>query len=337
MGKTKYLGFILTFVFLSLVLWKLDLSELGAALRSANYVYVLPAALCTFTSYVVRTLRWRRILIPTRRIPVLQLFPVLMIGFMANNVLPARLGEFVRAYTLGRKENISKSLSFATIMLERLFDGITLVVFLALLSLVVPLPGWGVEIAYFASAVFFIAAVGVLVLLLKEDLARRAIGLALRPLPREMAANAAVRADSFIFGLRALRRKRVVIALLGFSVVVWTVEACSYFLVLRGFNVPLALDVTVLAALMVLVVVNLGIMLPSAPGYVGAFQFFAILALGSFGVQRELALSIAIVAHGVQYLLVTGLGLVFFWHENMSFQQIRESSVVTVESAKPGD
>lgn len=336
MGRAKVLGFVLTFVFLGLVLWKTDLKELGAAFRSANYVYVVPAALCTFGSYVLRTVRWRRILAPTKRIPFLDLFPVLMIGFMANNVLPARLGEVVRAYTLGRKENLSKSLSFATIMLERLLDGLTLVAFLALLSLAVPLPGWGVEIAYFASAVFFAAALGVIVLLLQESLAHRAIALALRPLPSRLAASIASKADAFILGLHALRRKRAVLVLLAFSAVIWSVETSSYSLVLSGFNLRLAPRETILAALMMLVVVNLGIMLPSAPGYVGTFQFFAILALGIFGVQHELALSIAIVAHGVQYVLVTGLGLVFFWHENLSLRGFRRIEMEEVNQDRYG-
>lgn len=322
-GKTRVLGFLLTFVFLGLVLWKTDLGELGQALRSANYLYVVPAGLCTLSSYVLRTVRWRYILAPTKRVAFRGLFPVLMIGFMANNVLPARLGEFVRAYVLGRKEGISKSLSFATIMLERLLDGVTLVVFLALLSLALPLPGWGIEIAYFASGVFLVAAVGVLVLLLRDDLAHRAVDLALRPLPARLASSVASRADAFVQGLHALRRKRVVVALMALSVVIWSVETSSYLLVLAGFHPALWPDAPVLAALLTLVVVNLGIMLPSGPGYVGTFQAFAILALGYFGVQHESALGIAIVAHAVQYFLVTGLGLVFFSRENLSFRTIQ--------------
>lgn len=331
MRKTKAAGFVLTFVFLGLVFWKTDFVELGQAFRTANYAYLAPAALCTLVSYLLRTARWGRILAPTKRVPVLQLFPVLMIGFMANNVLPARLGELVRAYTLGRKERISRSLSFATILLERLLDGLTLVAFLALLSFVLPLPGWGFEIAYFASAVFLAAVIGVLVLLFEGHLAQRVIALALRPLPRELASKLLQRADSFILGLDALRKKRTVLLLLAFSFVIWSVEAGFYFLVLRGFSPSLAPASALLAAVLMLVVVNLGIMLPSAPGYVGTFQFFAVLALGTFAIQRELALSVAIVAHGVQYLLVTGLGLAFFWHENMSLRQIQQLDEVTPE------
>jgi len=335
LGKTKLLGFLLTFIFLGLVLWRTNLSELGGALSSANYLYVIPAAFCTLISYILRTIRWRRILLPTRSIPARRLFPVLMIGFMANNVLPARLGEFVRAYSLGQKESISKSLSFATIMLERLLDGVTLVVILALISLSVPLQDWGAEIAYIACAVFLAAAIGVVALLVREDLARRLIFLVLRPWPRATAERFASRADSFVLGLHALRGGRAVVVLLLYSAAIWTVETTMYFLVLRGFNVQLDVQTTVLAAALLLVVVNLGIMLPSAPGYIGTFQFFGVLALSTFAIQRELALSITIVAHSIQYVLVTGLGLIFFSQASMSFKT--PFAKLSLESARPED
>jgi uncharacterized protein (TIRG00374 family) len=323
--NTKIAGFLLTFVFLGLVLWKTDLTELGSALRSANYLYLVPAALCTVTSYLLRTARWQRILNPSRPIPYRSLLSVLMIGFMANNVLPARLGEFVRAYTLGRKERISKSLSFATIMLERLLDGVTLLALLGALALLMPLPGWGEELAYVAGAVFLVAIVGIVVLLVRGDLAARLIRLVMRPLPKLTAERMSQRAGAFIEGLHALRGGGAVAILLAYSVVIWAVEAAFYLLIVRAFGVSLPVGSLVLSALLMLVVVNLGIMLPSAPGYVGTFQFFGVLALGVFGVQREVALSASIVAHGVQYVLVTVVGLLFFWQANLTFSALTRS------------
>lgn len=337
MRRTRIIGFLLTFVFLGLVLWKTDLSELWSALRSANYIYVVPAALCTATSYLLRTARWQRILLPTRRIAYRRLLSVLMIGFMANNLLPARLGEVVRAYVLGRRETISKSLSFATIMLERLLDGVTLLAVLGALALLMPLPDWGQELAYIAGAVFLVATLGIVFLLLREDLAGRVIHLVLRPLPSALATKVAEKADSFIMGLHALRGGRAVLELIALSIAVWSVEATFYYLVLTAFNIGLPLPVLALAASLLLVVVNLGIMLPSAPGYIGTFQFFGLLALGVFGVQHELALSATIVAHGVQYVLVTAVGLAYFGRENLSFRTLTSGlqDDVTVDEQAP--
>jgi hypothetical protein len=329
--KTRLIGFVATLIFIGLALWSIDLAGLGAAFASADYIFVVPAALCTLASYALRTARWQRILRPTKAVSLPRLFPVLMIGFMANNLLPARIGEFVRAYALGQKEGVSKSLGVATIFLERLLDGVTLVFILAVVSLLIPLPEWGADLAYVASAAFALAGVAVVALLMKEELVSRLVVFVARPLPARWTGRIAVWADYFVQGLHAFRRKRIVLLLLGYSGVIWTVEAASYLLVLRAFNVKSHDAPLVLVAFLTLVVVNLGILIPSAPGYVGTFQFFTMLALGVVGVQRELALSVSVVSHGSQYLLVTGIGLLCLWRENLSFRRLTEAS----DSAEP--
>lgn len=322
MARTKVVGFALTLVFLALVLWRVDVAEFAAALSSANYWYVGPAALSTLAGYMVRTLRWGVLLRPARTVPFGSLFPVLMIGFMANNLLPARIGEFVRAYTLGSREQISKSLGLATIVLERLFDGITLVLFITLLSVFFPLPGWGNELAAISAIVFASAAVGLLFLLLKRDLALRLLSRAVGPLPSRISNRAENIASLFIVGLHVLRGGRAVLATLSLSVVVWSLEVLSYYLIMQGFPLGLSGMEQVFAAFFLLVVVNIGVMLPSAPGYVGTFQFFAVMALGAFGVAKEMALSVAVVSHAMQYILVTSIGLVCVWVHNLSIRQL---------------
>lgn len=125
-----WLGIGISVLFLFLAFRKVNLHELKKALESANYIYLIPAILLTILSLWIRAFRWQYILQPVREIRVSSLFSATMIGFMANNLLPVRLGEFVRAYTIGEKERISKSSSLATIVVERIFDGITILSFL---------------------------------------------------------------------------------------------------------------------------------------------------------------------------------------------------------------
>ena len=322
MKRTKLVGFALTFAFLALVLWRVDLGEFAAALSSANYWYVGPAAVSTLAGYVVRTVRWRVLLKPSRPIPLANLFSVLMIGFMANNLLPARIGEVVRAYTLGSREGISKSYGLATIVLERLFDGITLLLFFTVLSFAVPLPGWGNELALVSALVFGAASCGLLGLLFQRRVAFRLVSGLARPLPDRISARAQHVVALFITGLDVLKGRTAVVATLCLSVIVWTLEAISYFLIMQGFSLGLEGWEQLFATVFLLVVVNIGIMLPSAPGYVGTFQFFGVLALGAFGVARELSLSVAVVSHAMQYVLVTSIGLISLWLHNLSFHQI---------------
>ena len=320
--RTTLFGVCLTLIFLVLVLWKIDLDKLSASLAAANYWYLLPASLVTFAGYVLRTLRWGRMLRPTHAVAVRQLFPILMIGFMANNVLPARAGELVRAYVLHRRASVSKTLGLATIGLERLLDGLTLVILLGLLSLRFPLPEWGTGLARSAGVLFLGTAVLVGLLLLRPDTASDFVAWLADRLPRRIARRSNAMFEAVLLGLQSVRRRRALFALAVLSVLVWLAEGTSYFLIVRGFDLALPAGAMVLAPLFLLVVVNLGIMLPSAPGYVGTFQAFAVLALSAFGVQREAALGVGVISHGMQYLLVTGLGLLFLWRSRLSLEQI---------------
>ena len=310
--------------------YRVDLGALYAALARANYVLVIPAALCTLTGYVLRTARWRVILAEGARCRFAALFGVLMIGFATNNLLPARLGEFARAYLLRRRTGTRKTFLLASIFVERMFDGLVLVGVLAGLSLVVDLPGWGREVELVAGALFLGVVALVAALLTQGALVQQFLALALRPLPDRLASWISAAFASFLSGLSTLRRPSVLAGAAGLSVLVWSLEWSSYFVLSGAFELGLTTAERAAATLLLLAVVNLGIMLPAAPGYVGTFQVFAVAALTAFGVGREAALALAIVAHVMQYALVTAIGLAFFGREQVSLHHL--SSDVTRES-----
>lgn len=315
------LGFLLTLVFGGLALYKLDLREVGSALLEANYLFVVPALLITFCGYLLRMARWRVILLPSKEVSTNRLFSPLIIGFAVNNLLPARIGEFARAYLLGEKEGISKSLSFATVVVERVLDGLTLIFALLLVSLLFPLPGWGRKMGLF-SLLFFGGALALLFLLLygKEQTLRAVKRLTN---PFDLAPRATQIADSFVGGAEILRRRHLIPSLVLLSTLVWSCETLSYLFLTLAFPLSLSPLTRVVAALFVMAAANLGVLIPSSPGYIGTFHFFAMSALAVFGATRETALSYAVVSHAMQYLLVTGLGLFVLWRENLSLLRIR--------------
>ncbi len=317
---TGLLGFLLTVVFGGLALYRLDLREVGSALLEANYLFVVPALLVTFCGYLLRAARWRVILAPSKEVSTGRLFPLLIIGFAVNNLLPARIGEFARAYLLGEKEGVSKSLSFATVVVERILDGLTLIFSLFLVSLLFALPGWGRKMGLL-SALFFGGALAFLFLLLygREQTSRVVKWLAN---PLGLADRAIQVADSFVGGVEALRRGHLVPGLVLLSTLVWSCETTSYLFLTLAFPISFSPLTRVAAALFVMVVTNLGVLIPSSPGYIGTFHFFAMSALAVFGAARETALSYAVVSHAMQYLLVTGLGFLFLWRENLSLLRL---------------
>lgn len=320
--RSRYLGFLITGAFIVLLLWKANLHEMTAALARANYFWVALMVGCVLVSYTLRTVRWRRILLPARAVPVRSLLPVLFIGFMANNLLPARIGELVRAYALGQKTGLSKSLGLATIVVERLCDGITLVVALGVVALLFPLPAWGREAGYVAGGLFFVVVAISLAVLAREDQALRLLARLVRPLPERFSRMIEAKAASFVTGLSAFRSGSNLVVIAGWSLVIWSVEATSYILVLRSFQPSLHGGSPVVAAVLMMVMVNLGSLIPSAPGYIGVFQFFGVLSLSAFGVPAGVALAISIVSQAVQWSIVTGIGLIFVARESMSLKML---------------
>ncbi len=316
--RSRYLGFVITGAFIVLLLWKTDVHELTTALASANYVWVALIVVCVLLSYTCRTIRWGWILRPTRQLPFRTLLPVLFIGFMANNLLPARIGELVRAYALGQKTGLSKSLGLATILVERLCDGVTLVAVLGIVALLFPLPAWARQAGYLAGGLFFGVVIGALVVLASEERALDLLARVCRPLPVRLADSVKTKAAAFVVGLRALRGGRNLLLIVGWSIIIWSIETTSYVLVMRSFDPTLTSGSPLIAALLMMSMVNLGSLIPSAPGYVGVFQFFGVLALSAFGVPTGVALAIAIVSQVIQWVTVTGIGLFFVARESMS-------------------
>jgi uncharacterized protein (TIRG00374 family) len=327
LGK-QLLGFGLTLFFLVIVLLNVKFDEVGTAFGQANYLYLIPAITITFLAYLVRAWRWQIILKPTKKVSYGSSYSVMMIGFMANNLLPARIGEFVRAYTLGAQEKISKSLSLATIVLERVCDGLTLVAFMGIALVVFPSPkqtGWTEFIEVFSTAIFLFAILFLVFLIVREKLALRVVSFLMKPLPNGLEKKAHNLLTSFVLGLHALKNGRSILAIVLTSALVWTMEGCSYYLMLRAFKIdqlmgPLEL---VGAGLLLLVFVNLGTMVPSAPGFFGVYQAAATVALGAYAVSSATAFSLALLTNTFQYVLVTAIGLFFFTRRNMSFKALR--------------
>lgn len=315
--RGRAIGLLLTVVFLGLALYRVDPAELGRELRSVNYAWLLPSALCTLGGYALRTWRWQIILRGAARAPYRTLFGVLIMGFATNNVLPGRLGEFWRAYLVGRKRNVRKTFALASVFVERVFDGLVLIAILAVVSLVVRLPGWGREVQLFSAFVFLSATAGIGVLLWRPVLARTIMALVLRPAPGRVRAWADEAFDAFLAGIAGLREPRVLFGATALSAGVWTLEGASYFILSQGVDLRLAPETVLPAMALTLVTINLGIMVPSAPGYVGTQEFFGTAALGVFAVNYESALALVLVSHAVQYVLVTGLGLAFFAREHL--------------------
>ena len=321
-GKV-WIGVAVSAVLLWVAVRGVSFEEVLEQLRRVRPLWLVPLLASIFVRFWLTAIRWQLLLRPVKRIGVHRLFAVTMIGFMANNVLPARLGEFVRAYALGRSEQLPPSLPFATIVIERIFDGFTLLLFL-LGGLAFLRPGrtllWA---AGLTGALYVAVLVGLVVLR-----TGRGLGLLLAMLgrlPARLGGPARRLVDSFRAGLDVLSDGRALVSTAALSLLIWLVNAAGVEATFYAFG----LDLPVYASFLLLGTIAVALVLPSAPGYVGPFQVGTVEGLALVGVPRDTALSLSIVYHLANYVPITLVGLAYLSVLNLTLGDLRVASEKT--------
>ena len=323
-------------ILLLILIYQVDLTELKDALVNADYVYVAPAVALYFVAVLFRAVRWRYLLQPLRAFPVRRLYPVVVIGYMANNLLPMRLGELVRAYYLGRQENFSTSSALGTIAVERLFDGLSLV---ALAAIAGPLLLWlgefdgaadisrGTALALVGGAVaVFVVVLVVFTLLAVNPAFATRVEMCLRILPARLRPPAVNFFRTFVAGLSILDSPRKHLALVLYSIPVWLMEGGMYLLIAYSFNLDSYFGSTgafFLAALLLTATSNLATAVPSAVGGIGPFEVAAQQTLIALGVGASLAGAYSAFVHlAALWLPVNLVGLILLWKQNLSLKEL---------------
>jgi uncharacterized protein (TIRG00374 family) len=318
------LGFIVSAVFLFIALRNQDFDAVRDAFRQINAWYLIPAVLLYFCGLFVRALRWSILLRPIARLSARELLPINAVGLMANNVLPLRTGELVRAYALSQRSQVSKSASLATIAVERIFDGMTMLLFIAGSMLFVSLTSQLEHVAILALALFSLALILVVLLAHGGSTRDRFLKLALGYLPGSMNARASRMAGSFIDGLGVFRDWRSLVAVAGTSIIAWTFEASVYWTTAQAFGGSIAEAMGPAETFLTTGIANLATLVPSSPGYVGPFEAAVILVLsGALDLSRELALSYAILIHALLYFPVTIWGAIEWSRLHLSLRQVQ--------------
>jgi len=328
--KKLWIGLGISLFFLFLLFRKIDFDKLLGAFREMDYRYLWPAVLFTFISYFFRAIRWRFLLLPLKKTRLGNLFPATIIGYMMNNILPARIGEFVRAYVLAEKEGLSKSAVFATLVVDRLFDGFTILLILLFTFFTVKLP-LGMEgvqhslVAggYVSLALYFSVIIFLIVLRKRTDGTIRLIGKLLRPFPSKVAEKIIPLLGSFIGGLRLTSNTTELMALVFTSLLIWAFAIWPVDLVLHSFGISLPIT----ASMFIMVFLVFAVMVPASPGYVGTYHAACVYGLMAFNIQKEKALSVALIIHGVNFFPVILAGAYYLWRDNVSLRAIKERSM----------
>ncbi|MCX7624031.1 MAG: lysylphosphatidylglycerol synthase transmembrane domain-containing protein [Thermomicrobium sp.] len=315
------IGIAISLLFLGLALRGQDFHALAAALRGANYWWLLPAVAVYFLGAGLRAGRWATLLAPVRRVSWRELWPIVAVGYMANNVLPFRTGEVVRAYAVGRQFGVSKTATLATIVLERLLDGLTMLGFMVVAATVVAFDSALRHVAVVATAVF-LPGFGLLVVAARSERGLSLVLRATRILPSAVRGRVERMIRSGFSGVAALRSGATLSRAVLLSLAAWSAEAAMYALVARAFDVDLSVPIVLLTT----AVANLATLIPSSPGYIGPFEAGVLLVLaGVAGVSRAVALSYAIVLHTALYVPITLVGLIYWSKLQLDWAVLRRT------------
>jgi len=329
--STKWQGLAanigISLVFLDLVFYKLDISAMLIALKQANYYMFIPALVILSISLLIRTWRWHWLLYQTKTARFYSLFSSLMIGTAANMVLPARAGEFIRAYFLGRREKISKTTAFATIVVERIFDGLTILLFLLLVVILTgakneEISTWGI----LGAAVYLGVVVGLFLLYFRRDFLVRLIEALL---PQTLAAKIIGMLDAFLEGMQVMRNGRQLFMVVLLSLATWVGFALSFWPVMLAFD--FGAPVPYYAPFLVIAFGALGLTIPGPPAGIGIFQYVTVEALRiAFTLSganlaanfNEVAAVFSLVLHFSQVAPEILIGLYCFLRENVSLREV---------------
>jgi len=310
-----------------------DWGRVREVLAGARPGWVVALVFATVAAIYVRAQRWRVLLRPVGNVPLYPALSATAIGFGAGAVLPLRLGEILRPALLGRKVGIRLSAALSSVVLERLFDILLVIGCFLVLSLAYPLPE---ALRDGARVLGVLTGVGFVVLLAaqrRRTAAERLVERVLGYLPARVATALRPVAHSFLDGLGGLADVRTVGIVLGYSVCLWGVIALTFLFGFLALAIPVPL---VGASLAAVVIVAAFVFLPQAPGFVGTWQAGCVLALGLFGVSRDLAVSYSLLTWLLSILTNVGAAGLFLTREDVPIAQLLRTATRDTSEMETG-
>lgn len=318
-----WVGLLISVVFLYFALRGMRFDEMWKAIKSAQYWWLIPGICVYFIGVWVRAWRWHYLLRPLKKIPTRTMFPIVCIGYMGNNIYPARAGEVLRAVVLKRRTGVPISASLATVIVERVFDGVVMLAFVFLnLPELAKLTGssgfvgniqdlaiWGAAAFIGALLVFLLAA------MFPQTAERWSNAVIVKLLPARWSQKLLPLVNRFLTGLESLRSPKDALMVFATSVLIWLLETGKYWFVMHAFP----FQVSFFALMLMNGIVNLATTLPSAPGYVGTFDAPGIALLTAYNVAPEVAAGYTVVLHVALWVPITLLGAYYFAREGLKW------------------
>lgn len=325
--RKAVVGLAITVLALWYVLRDVSFGEVVTQIGRGDFLLLGAAVFVATFGFFIRALRWKVLLTPVKPDTTLRSrFAGVSIGFMANNVLPARVGEFARAYAFSRLEPVTASAAFGTLVVERFMDGVVLLLFLLVPVLTPGFPstgalsgGQGATVLQGAVGLVVVALVALIAMAVMPRLILRTARAGARFLPHRAAQRLLSSLESFLDSLSIMRSPRLLFLGFAWSFAFWTWHGVSFWLGMLAFGI----DTGFVSAIFTEAVVGFGVAVPSAPGFFGTFHVAANFALsGVYGVAETESLAFAFAYHFGGWIPITAIGLWYAWKLGLSLGEV---------------
>lgn len=327
MLKNLFLGIVIGAFFVYLSFRGIDLKGIATGLKNANLFFIIPFLCLMVLMQLLKSYRWGIIMKPIMKIDQFSLFSVTSVGFLAVVAIPARIGELARPYLISTKTGISMSSAVGTVMVERVFDALTVLTVFFIVVLFTPLPPWLIR----GSLIFLflvLALLGLMVLLIfRKETALNILAPIVKLFPVKWHSKLTGLIDRFVDGFKIISHQRHMCYLVFLSILIWVIDAVAMYILFFAFDIELPLS----AAFVLMATIILGIAIPAAPGFVGNWHFFCVLGLGLFGIDKTGALTYAIVLHFLSIGIIVILGLAFLPFNRFSLSDIKSKFSINSE------
>ncbi|MFQ5674252.1 MAG: lysylphosphatidylglycerol synthase transmembrane domain-containing protein [bacterium] len=336
------IGIVVSVIFLYLTFRQVQVDELMFAFKAGEHLWIIPAFILMLVSHWIRALRWRFIIEPLKSIKTPPLFSALMIGYATNNVFPLRMGEFLRAYAIGKSQKVSKSSAFATVVMERFVLDLTallLILGIALAFSPIQLP-YKETVEKGGYVVLTIVIMMTAASIFLSTKTQSTLAFIKRFLPARIYHLVETTLVSFVKGCLVFKKSEHYLNIFISTCIIWLLYIASLYLTFQIFGFQTDYSFTLWHSIVVLVIVTFAIMLPSSPGALGTYHFLCTEVVKYYGVSSEQGAAFALISHAMNIIPFTIIGLVYFWKENLHFSDaVREKELVekeTEEKELPG-
>ncbi len=317
--KKVFFGTIVSALFLYFSLSGVDFLDIKKSFADVNYFFLLQALFFFTAILFLKSIRWGIILSSIKQVSQANLFPITCVGNMAVILFPFRLGEFVKPYLISNSNSIPLSASLSTVFVERVLDSLCILAIVVYTFITLDIPEWFIKAGYSFAVTSFIISLTGFFFYLNTRLRFKILNPLVKIISEKLYKKVEVFFYDFSQGFLIISNLRKTVLTIFLSVLIWLFATLAIYSLYYFQGLHLSFG----SAFVVLAIIAIGVSVPTAPGFLGNFQFACILALSLFNISKADAIAFSIIYYILGFGINILLGLVFIPFTNFSFKNMR--------------